>query len=264
MGSLQLELLVACGRTNRAIQISTRSMEKNHVTATFFALCLALLLATNIQGNPLPQNVDDYGEWDEETAARSGKQAESEESEDALGSIFGDILAGAGSLIDELGGIVHDVTSGDKNATDTIGDVVKVGTDAAHEVGRIGVEAVGQAPKILEAKVKFAQGLGQTLADTSGQFRQGLDDVSTQFKVASAFARTYSELALEHVGKFFGTFSKRLKCNTDCEQMESGAGQEQCKKENCIAIEVPKTPQEMEEEYDYSYGYEDDSAPDPK
>ena len=46
--------------------------------------------------------------------------------------------------------------------------------------------------------------------------------------------------------------------------MESGAGQEQCKKENCIAIEVPKTPQEMEEEYDYSYGYEDDSAPDPK
>jgi len=165
-----------------------------NVTTTSFALCLALLLAINIQGSPLPQSADDYGEWEDgEIEARSGKQTESE-NDDPLGSFFGDILAGAGSLIDELGGIVHDVASGEKNVTDTIGDIVKVKTGVAHEVGRIGVEAVGQAPKIIESKVKFAQGLGQTVADFSGSAKSGLEDVGTQVKVASAFAKTYTEL----------------------------------------------------------------------
>ena len=49
---------------------------------------------------------------------------------------------------------------------------MKVGTDAAQEAGRIGTEAVGEAPNILDKKVKFLQGLGQTLADTSGTVRQ--------------------------------------------------------------------------------------------
>ena len=59
----------------------------------------------------------------------------------------------------------------------------------------------------------------------------------------------------------FQTFSKRLKCNTDCERLVKGSAErEQCRKENCIEIEVPKTAKELEEEYDYAYGYEDDSA----
>ena len=60
----------------------------------------------------MPQSIDDYGDFDP-SASRQAKQAESEESDDdPIGDLFGDILAGAGSLIDELGGIVGDVTNG--------------------------------------------------------------------------------------------------------------------------------------------------------
>ena len=40
-----------------------------------------------------------------------------------------------------------------KNVTETLGDVLKVGTDATEEVARIGVKA----PSILEEKIAFAQ-----------------------------------------------------------------------------------------------------------
>ena len=60
----------------------------------------------------MPQSIDDYGDFDP-SASRQAKQTESEESDDdPIGDLFGDILAGAGSLIDELGGIVGDVTNG--------------------------------------------------------------------------------------------------------------------------------------------------------
>lgn len=56
--------------------------------------------------------------------------------------------------------------------TDTLGDALKVGTDATQEVARIGVKAVGAAPQILEEKVAFAQGVGKTIQETSGQVKQ--------------------------------------------------------------------------------------------
>ena len=55
------------------------------------------------------------------------------------------------------------------------------------------------------------------------------------------------------------TFHKRLKCNTDCEELEKGSPErDQCETENCI--EMPRHQEEIEEEYDYSYGYEDESV----
>ena len=44
-----------------------------------------------------------------------------------------------------------------KNVTETLGDVLKVGTDATEEVAKIGVKAIGAAPSILEQKIAFAQ-----------------------------------------------------------------------------------------------------------
>jgi hypothetical protein len=44
-----------------------------------------------------------------------------------------------------------------KNMTETLGDVLKVGTDATEEVAKIGVKAIGAAPSILEQKIAFAQ-----------------------------------------------------------------------------------------------------------
>ena len=41
--------------------------------------------------------------------------------------------------------------------TETLGDVLKVGTDATEEVAKIGVKAIGAAPSILEQKIAFAQ-----------------------------------------------------------------------------------------------------------
>jgi hypothetical protein len=42
--------------------------------------------------------------------------------------------------------------------------------------------------------------------------------------------------------------------------MESGSSARSiCEKENCIEIETPDDPEAMEDEYDYSYGTDDES-----
>ena len=56
--------------------------------------------------------------------------------------------------------------------SETVGDALKVGSDAAQEATRIGIKAVGAAPEILERKVKFAQGLGKTIEESTGHVRQ--------------------------------------------------------------------------------------------
>ena len=41
--------------------------------------------------------------------------------------------------------------------------------------------------------------------------------------------------------------------------MEKGSTErEECEKQNCIEILVPRDPKDLEDEYDYSYGYDDD------
>ena len=59
-----------------------------------------------------------------------------------------------------------------KNVSETVGDALKVGSDAAQEATRIGIKAVGAAPEILERKVKFAHGLGKTLQESTGSVQQ--------------------------------------------------------------------------------------------
>merc|ERR1711935_951302 len=122
--------------------------------------------------------------------------------------------------------------------TETLGDVLKVGTDATEEVAKIGVKAIGAAPSILEQKIAFAQGFGKTVEETSGQVKQGANDINQQFKVAAAFAKTYGEFAIQ---KFKDGSEKR----------------QQCEIENCIELAQLKTAEEVADEYDYSYGYED-------
>ena len=52
---------------------------------------------------------------------------------------------------------------------------------------------------------------------------------------------------------------KRLRCNTDCQKLEEGSAErDQCEKLNCI--EIAKSEDLGLDEYDYSYGYEDDAA----
>ena len=111
------------------------------------------------------------------------------------------------------------------------GDAVQLGTDATEEAVKIGIKAINNVPKILEEKVSFAQGVGKTIEETSGQvkevhsskksflhfqplwkcpfmsFFQGLEDASTQVKVASAFAKTYGEFAVGNLLKFFDVSS---------------------------------------------------------
>merc|ERR1712083_1082067 len=154
--------------------------------------------------------------------------------------------------------IVTDATDGSKNVTEVVGDVLKVGTDATEEVAKIGVKAIGAAPSILEQKVAFAQGFGKTVQETSGQVKQGFDDVGQQFKVASAFAKTYGEFALEGLADFLQTFARRLKCNTDCQKFKEGSEKrQQCEIENCIELAQLRTVEDIVDDYDYSYGYED-------
>merc|ERR1739840_15205 len=121
-----------------------------------------------------------------------------------------------------MGGIkiVTDVTDGSKNVTETLGDVLKVGTDATEEVAKIGVKAIGAAPSILEQKIAFAQGFGKTVEETSGQVKQGAQDINQQFKVAAAFAKTYGEFAIEEFTSFLQTFARRLRCNTECQKFK--------------------------------------------
>ena len=83
------------------------------------------------------------------------------------------------------------------------GDAVQVGADATEEAVKIGIKAINNVPQILQEKVAFAQGFGKTIQETSGQVKEGLKDASTQAKVASAFAKTYGEYAVENVLKFF-------------------------------------------------------------
>merc|ERR1712001_78835 len=84
-----------------------------------------------------------------------------------------------------------------------------------------------------------------------------LSGAGDQGKVVAAFAKTYSEMAIENLLGFANIFNKRLKCNTKCEGMEEGTEERtQCEKENCIEIEVPRDPKDLEDEYDYSYGYD--------
>ena len=59
---------------------------------------------------------------------------------------------------------------------------------------------------------------------------------------------------------FFQNFGKRLACNTRCESMAPGSSErEACEKENCIEIVSEDAEGREEDEYDYSYGYDDES-----
>jgi len=217
--------------------------------------------------NPLPQSEDDYGDFDVSKLDRQAKleddtaDADLVEGADPIGDIFGDLLKGAGALLTEGIKIVTDVTDGSvssKNVTETLGDVLKVGTDATEEVAKIGVKAIGAAPSILEQKIAFAQGFGKTVEETSGQVKQGAQDINQQFKVAAAFAKTYGEFAIEEFSAFLQTFARRLRCNTECQKFKEGSEKrQQCEIENCIELAQLKTAEEVADEYDYSYGYED-------
>ena len=59
-----------------------------------------------------------------------------------------------------------------KDVGETIGDAIDVGIEATQEAANIGLEAVQAAPKILEEKVEFAQGLGKTVAESSGVVKE--------------------------------------------------------------------------------------------
>jgi len=215
--------------------------------------------------NPLPQSLDDYGDYDnsKNLERRQGKEdvkliPVGDDSVDPIGDIFGDILGGVGALLSEGIKIVTDVTDGSKNATQVVGDALKVGTDATQEVAKIGVKALGAAPSILEQKIAFAQGFAKTVQDSSGHLKQGVDNLNGQLKVASAFAKTYGEVAVEGLSKFLEDFGRRLRCNTECKKHKEGSDRkQQCEKENCIVMAQIRTAEEMEEEYDYSYGYDE-------
>ena len=65
--------------------------------------------------NPLPQSEDDYGDYDNsKNLERRRSKAEDSDTpdgtDDPLGDIFGDILAGVGDLLSEGIKIVTDVT----------------------------------------------------------------------------------------------------------------------------------------------------------
>jgi len=233
---------------------------------TFSILALMVVIFTVSEiclASPVPSSEDDYGDYVmKEREARKDdvieEDADVEEGSDPIGDIFADILKGAGALLTEGIKIVTDATDGSKNVTEVVGDVLKVGTDATEEVAKIGVKAIGAAPSILEQKVAFAQGFGKTVQETSGQVKQGFDDVGQQFKVASAFAKTYGEFALEGLAEFLQTFARRLKCNTDCQKFKEGSEKrQQCEIENCIELAQLRTVEDIVDDYDYTYGYED-------
>jgi len=233
---------------------------------SFSVLALMVLVSSVFEAtlaSPLPQSADDYGDFDSSMRQREGKEdvdadADVVEGSDPIGDIFGDILAGASALLTEGIKIVTDVTDGSKNVTETLNDVLKVGTDATGEAAKIGVKAIGAAPSILEQKVAFAQGFGKTVQETSGQVKQGVDGINQQFKVAAAFAKTYGEFAIENFGEFLQTFTRRLKCNTECQKFKEGSEKrQQCERENCIELAQIRTAEELEDDYDYSYGYDD-------
>lgn len=51
-------------------------------------------------------------------------------------------------------------------------EAVKIGMNATHEAARIGVNVVSAAPKILEEKAQFVQGLGKTVEEHGGRVKQ--------------------------------------------------------------------------------------------
>merc|ERR1712088_153358 len=150
---------------------------KSYSVLVLMVVVVSVLFGVTV-ANPLPQSEDDYGDFDVSKLDRQGKleddtaDADLVEGADPIGDIFGDLLKGAGALLTEGIKIVTDVTDGSKNVTETLGDVLKVGTDATEEVAKIGVKAIGAAPSILEQKIAFAQGFGKTVEETSGQVKQ--------------------------------------------------------------------------------------------
>jgi len=234
--------------------------------SVFTLLVVVMTVFGFTKANPLPQSIDDYGDYDnsKNLERRQGKEDDKlipvgdADQVDPIGDIFGDILGGVGALLTEGIKIVTDVTDGSKNATEVVGDALKVGTDATQEVAKIGVKALGAAPSILQQKVAFAQGFAKTVQESSGQVKQSVDGLNQQLKVASAFAKTYGEVAVEGLTKFLEDFGRRLRCNTECKRHKEGSEErQQCETENCIELAQIRTAEEMEEEYDYSYGYDD-------
>merc|ERR1712088_964612 len=234
---------------NQIMKLASRS----YSVLVLMVVVVSVLFEVTV-ANPLPQSEDDYRDFDVSKLDRQAKleddtaDADLVEGADPIGDIFGDLLKGAGALL----------TEGIKNVTETWGDVLKVGTDATEEVAKIGVKAIGAAPSILEQKIAFAQGFGKTVEEPSGQVKQGAQDINQQFKVAAAFAKTYGEFAIEEFTSFLQTFARRLRCNTECQKFKEGSEKrQQCEIENCIELAQLKTAEEVADEYDYSYGYED-------
>lgn len=220
-----------------------------------YIFLLIVCLINPIWGNPLPQDDSEFGDFDP-NAPRSNT---SEENSDPLGDIFGDILNGFGSLLNEGMKLITNVTDNDGDVSDAVAGAAKIGLDATQEVARIGIQAASAAPNILNQKLELAQGLGKTVSDTSGLVQQALREGADQAKVAQAFAKTYGEVAVENLLGFIDIFNKRLKCNTKCENMERGTTERQeCEAKNCIEILVSRDPKDLEDEYDYSYGYDDE------
>merc|ERR1712025_1086912 len=259
MGSWNCWLPEDTSRTiYRAIQISFFTpIQKNMKLASRRSVFTLLVVVVTVFGftkaNPLPQSIDDYGDYDnsKNLERRQGKEDDKlipvgdADQVDPIGDIFGDILGGVGALLTEGIKIVTDVTDGSKNAT--------------QEVAKIGVKALGAAPSILQQKVAFAQGFAKTIQESSGQVKQNVDDLNVQVKVAAEFAKTAGEVVVENLSKFIDSFGRRLRCNTECQKYKKGSDKrQQCEKENCEETAQLRTAEEIEEEYDYSYGYDEE------
>merc|ERR1711936_188103 len=216
----------------------------------YIFLLIVCLIIPIIWGFPKPQ----FGDYGDEVV----NETENEENpEDPIGNIFKDIISGFGLLMQDGINLITNVTQNNGDIGDAVEGAAKVGLGAASEAARIGLSVASTAPNILAQKVEFAQGLGKTLGDTSGLVKSAASSISDAASVVAAFAKTYSEMAIENLLGFANIFNKRLKCNTKCEGMEEGTEERtQCEKENCIEIEVPRDPKDLEDEYDYSYGYD--------
>lgn len=210
-----------------------------------FWFCVAALLQLSLAG-PVPQDESDYGDAVDPTGTLD------QEDKDPIGDAVGDIVEGIFGLVDQSLGLFGDIIS-NQDVSGAVNSAIEIGTNATQEAAKIGAGLISAAPKIIEEKAVFAQGLSKTVEETSGFVKQGVSELQMQAKLVGAFTKAYGSVTLEGLLKFMDTFGKRLKCNTTCSKLVVGSeDRKECEDEFCIEVKVPE--EEDDDDYDYSYG----------
>jgi len=244
-------------------------------TCRVMKLCLVLLSLTSILALPAPQTEDlgdDYGDYDE-----SSLDIPAERPQGGLGDIIRlgtELTQGILALLSDKHlqntvhtglnlsrSAVHDVavpvvrgflasvprvvnaTMGVLDATQSVvrsqavqesaGNIAGAGASVVQGVH----STLGQVPALVGQGSRLAGSVIHAANDTAPLILQGINEFTDQLPLIAGFASAYAEINAEQTEEVVRTFSRSLRCDLECKDMEESQAKTECEEKYCKKLE---------------------------